>query len=104
MGENTRIARKILDLLEGNNCDFLCSVNLQDLHIVTNGVPNSLFEFNFFIVNKDDFYPILHLRLLSQIDNSSIEAERLKAITHQIRNVECSTDEIAIEKAFSLST
>lgn len=58
--KNSRITREILDLLHGNDDHFLRRVDLQDLHIVTDRMADGILDHQLLIVDKHNFYPILH--------------------------------------------
>ena len=51
------IARKILQLLEGNDDDLLGSVNFQDFHIIADRMTKSITDHEFLIVGKHHFDP-----------------------------------------------
>lgn len=43
------------------------SINFQNFHIITKRVPDGIVNDQFLIVDKRDFYPILHDLLLSAV-------------------------------------
>jgi hypothetical protein len=72
LGKDAGIARKILDLFKGDDGDFSWRIDFEYFHIITNGVTDSILEFQLFIIDKSNFDPILHRMLLSK--NSQCQA------------------------------
>lgn len=60
ISEHGGIAGDVFDLLHRNDDHFLCRVDLQHFHIITNGMSDRILDQQLLIIDKYDFHPILH--------------------------------------------
>jgi hypothetical protein len=59
-GKDRRVARDVFDLFHGDNGHFFGGIDLQDFHVVADGMADGVIDQQFLIIGKDDFYPIDH--------------------------------------------
>ncbi len=59
-GKDRGITGQVLDLLHRDDDHFLCRVDLQHFHIITDRMADRILDQQLLIVYKYDFYPVLH--------------------------------------------
>src|SRR5207247_4468779 len=62
--EDTGVAHHVLHLPHRDDNDLLGGIDLEDLHVVADGVPDDIVVAQLFFVRQDDSHPIFHVMLL----------------------------------------
>src|SRR5207244_8299377 len=62
--EDAGVAHHVLHLPHRDDDDLLGGIDLEDLHVVADGVPDDIVVAQLLFVRQDDSHPIFHGRLL----------------------------------------